>query len=199
MTTKIIGIIALKGGVSKTTTSIYLATHYAREGKTVELLDLDPQLSAYEWARTAEAYGEAMEYETVPVKIGDLNDYRSTADVLIIDTPPGNAKALEAVEDMADILVIPTQPSPADISRVWRTLAALTHKKKARVLLTRASLKTVLFRESESAFESQKVPVLDTKIKERQSIKRAYGQRPPKDLSGYESVGRELAEILGGK
>lgn len=194
--TEIIGIVALKGGVTKTTTSIFLATYYARQSKTVELLDLDPQLSAYEWAKTAEAEGQPLEFETVPVRVGDLPLYRTKADILIIDTPPGSAKALDAVANMADLLVIPTQPSGADVARVWRTYDALPNPEKARVLITRATLKTVLLKEAESAFEQENIPVLSTRIKERQGIKRSYGLRPPSYLQGYSDVGFELEEIL---
>jgi len=45
----IYAIVNTKGGVSKTTTAIHLATIFSRTGKTL-LIDGDPQASAASWA-----------------------------------------------------------------------------------------------------------------------------------------------------
>jgi len=45
----IVVVAALKGGVGKTTTSIYLSAVAARNRRPVVLIDSDPQASAADW------------------------------------------------------------------------------------------------------------------------------------------------------
>ena len=53
----IITAINAKGGVGKTTTTMFLATVFAHRGKTVTVTDLDRQGSALEWSERAEDGG----------------------------------------------------------------------------------------------------------------------------------------------
>lgn len=197
--TYFIGVASLKGGVTKTTTAVHLATFFARrlkkEGKRVELIDLDPQLSAYEWDRTALKYGQGMEYETIPARLSDVEDYQTEADIVIFDVPPLQPRLLEATAQKVDLLIIPTQPSGADISRVWKTIRALPEKTNIRILLTRVTLRSVLLREAEMVFGERGVKMFTAKIKERQQLKRNYGRNPAK-LEGYEKVGYEIEDLM---
>ncbi|MGV7297636.1 ParA family protein, partial [Mycobacterium kansasii] len=46
----ILSLVHTKGGVGKTTTSVFLACAAAAQGREVLLLDADPQGSASSWA-----------------------------------------------------------------------------------------------------------------------------------------------------
>ena len=46
---KVLSIVCQKGGSAKTTTAINLAVEGMRRGLQVALIDLDPQVSAYDW------------------------------------------------------------------------------------------------------------------------------------------------------
>ena len=52
----IITAINAKGGVGKTTTTMFLATVFAHRGKTVTVTDLDRQGSALEWSERCLLY-----------------------------------------------------------------------------------------------------------------------------------------------
>src|SRR4051812_42490337 len=53
----IVVVAALKGGVGKTTTSVYLSALGAGGRRTATLIDADPQASAAEWLRKAGGEG----------------------------------------------------------------------------------------------------------------------------------------------
>ena len=48
----IVAIIAQKGGTGKTTLAVSLAVAAERAGRTVAIVDLDPQASASNWGRS---------------------------------------------------------------------------------------------------------------------------------------------------
>ena len=59
----IISIVNLKGGVGKTTTTIYLATAYARMGNPTHVIDLDRQASAVDWAQSAAEDHDPLDFD----------------------------------------------------------------------------------------------------------------------------------------
>ncbi|ERS56474.1 hypothetical protein HMPREF1261_02472, partial [Corynebacterium sp. KPL1818] len=59
----IITAINAKGGVGKTTTTMFLATVFAHREKTVTVTDLDRQGSALEWSERAEDGGDPLPFE----------------------------------------------------------------------------------------------------------------------------------------
>ena len=60
-----IAISNYKGGVGKTTTAVNLATLFAKNGKRVLLIDLDPQASATDYFGL---YGEASPPDSTPYR-----------------------------------------------------------------------------------------------------------------------------------
>ena len=95
----ILVVAALKGGVGKTTTSVYLAAVAAASRRAVTLIDADAQASAAEWIEQSE--GEAL--DTVNVVEAPTGRLVTRAlqrigddEVGIVDSPPGNERMLES-------------------------------------------------------------------------------------------------------
>lgn len=64
--TTVITCLNPKGGVSKTVTSLFLATALAEHGD-VTVVDADPQASATEWAYNAQDGGEALHLSLIHI------------------------------------------------------------------------------------------------------------------------------------
>ena len=129
MSGKIVTIAQQKGGSGKTTVAAHLAVAWARRrGKTVAILDIDPQGSLGEWLearerrlgedatglgfRTASGWGSRREANAL------ARDY----DYVIIDTPPKAEQDARVAMDVCDLIVVPVQPTPVDL---WATRATL--------------------------------------------------------------------------
>ena len=131
-----------KGGTGKTTLAVMLA-HALREGfglfgKTVAVLDLDPQRTATAWLADLDG----------PVSLAEPGgDY----DVVLIDTPPDvKSLAFAGGVHQADVVVVVSSPSPAD---VWTTRVTadvvkqhLRPHARARILFNQVQPHTVLAR-----------------------------------------------------
>lgn len=193
----IISVINAKGGVGKTTTAIYLATALASEGWPVVVYDLDAQGSATNWHDRAE---EAESNLRFPVKV--TNGHRLHKDILregpntviVLDTPPGESKAIEAAIELSTFVVVPTQASAIEIERVWETLPSLTQVAHG-VLITSARLGTKHLSAAQEVLRENKIPMFETVIPIRNDIREHYGKNPG-DLHGYESVIQEIKKVI---
>lgn len=189
-------LVHTKGGVAKTTSAMFLAAAAARRGISTQVLDADPQGSATSWSQRAAAAATPVPFPVTPVEADDLRGLASLADELvIIDTPPGTAPAIDAAIDAADLVIIPTGPRSADIDRVWPTLDIAAHR-STTVLLTLVDLRKVEASEVPQALLDAEIPVLRTIVRSRTTIERAFGRAIPRYLGDYADVFDELAAEL---
>ena len=126
---KTILVLNAKGGVGKTTIATNLAGYYAHKKKRTCLIEMDPQHSVLEWARSR------------PISDGRLNCIDGTthplnipknADYVIIDAPAAaRGNPLVSLLRRADMIIIPVLPSPIDIKALKNYLGelrkAITH------------------------------------------------------------------------
>jgi chromosome partitioning protein len=123
----IIVVAALKGGVGKTTTSVYLSA-LAAESRDTTLVDADPQGSAADWLlNTEDPLLEGVELVEAPTErllsraLGKLEDDA----VAVVDTPPGHDRLLAKALDYADVVVLPTRVGGVEAPRVDAVLAMI--------------------------------------------------------------------------
>ena len=192
----ILSLVHTKGGVGKTTSSVFLACAAAAHGREVVLLDADPQGSASSWADRAAHRGTPLPFPVVPVGATDLAAAaaRGAAGLVVVDTPPGTAAVIDAAIDAADLVLIPSGAAPADIDRVWPTLDMTTHRPTA-ILLTGVDLRTALATGVPEHLVGEGAPVLRTVIRRRQAITEAFGTLPPR-LWDYADVYAELVAAV---
>lgn len=137
MSGKIIVVAQQKGGSGKTTLAVNLAVAYARQGQSVALLDTDPQGSLGRWFMARrERSGEAgMEFSTSSAwgVSYECEKLRSTADIVLIDTPPKVDADLRPALREADLVLIPVASSHVDL---WATEGVLDLARREGKLAT---------------------------------------------------------------
>ena len=146
MSTKIIGVIQVKGGAGRSTVSTNLAGELSKLGRTV-LIDCDmPQGTAASWYAVRQGKGKegnlvadtAINHRDLVAKVEQYQD----ADYIVLDGPPRIAELTKAILILADLCLIPVGASAAEIWATGDILELIKEanqvkKVKARMLWTR--------------------------------------------------------------
>lgn len=177
----------LKGGVGKTTTTIYLAAVAAEAGyEPVVVIDADRQASSAEWLDVRPIEGVTLE---VAHSERALLKAMSTHDGIgIVDLPPGDEKLVATAMGLADAVVIPTRVGGVEFSRVVRTVEMLPPRVKHGLVICSARLGTNDLEETVEWWRSQRVPVWGV-IPERVGIAAGPESRLSREaIDTYENV-----------
>jgi chromosome partitioning protein len=121
-----------KGGTTKTTTTLNLATIAAAAGLRVGILDSDEQETLTKWYERRKKHTgvPAVRLFTVPLvdirrAIRELEE-AEPMDLVIVDTPPGLEQRVRISELIrrADFVLVPTSQSTADLDSALEFMAA---------------------------------------------------------------------------
>ena len=190
-----ITIACSKGGSTKTTTAILLATAMAEAGLSVEVWDADPQGDATDWSDTAKENGEPLPF---PVVLANRRTVKRPVphgvDYVLIDTNPHTPDVVQAAIDAADFVIVPVIPSPRDMGRVWITLETVTHRPHL-ALLCRADRRETTPQETLDALDAHGAPRFQAEIPKSVNLVKDSTSRP-RSTYGYDAVLTELQEAL---
>src|SRR4051794_4278744 len=122
----VLAVVNRKGGTSKTTTAVFLSHALHEQGRSVLLVDADPQASALSWGETAAAIGgEGFPFPVIAVPTREL--HKQLPDVIgtrfeavVIDTPPLEERAgiVASSLRLATLAVVPVAPTPIEYQRL---------------------------------------------------------------------------------
>lgn len=124
MAAKIVTVAQQKGGAGKTTLAAHLAVAFTAAGKSVAVVDIDPQQSLSMWFRLRE---ERLGDAGAGLLVNQITGWRvkneverlaREHDVVLIDSPPHAETEARIAIRAAGLVVVPVQPSPMD---VWAT------------------------------------------------------------------------------
>jgi len=163
-----------KGGCGKTTITTNIASHYARQGKTVRVFDHDSQGSSLAWINRRPT-DLAM---ITGIDASKNSDHRLTrswqlrvppeTDVAIIDSPAGtDISELVALFQQNDSVLIPVLPSPIDIHATAHFIKALLTTGRVRnkmirvaVVANRVRKNTLMYHSLERFLFSLNIPFI---------------------------------------
>jgi len=192
-----ISLLAQKGGTGKTTLALSLAVAAVQAGRTVAVIDLDPQASAGNWAdRRALKEAPAVVSAHVPRLQSVIDTARQNGvDLLLIDTPGKSEQAALAAAKAADLVLIPCRPQIYDIETLAATkeIIELAGGRPAFVILNAVPPQGRRHEEAKAAIEEMGLAVCPAAFVQRA----AFGDAPNAGQSAaeFEPDGKAAQEI----
>jgi len=121
----IIAVAGRKGGVGKSTIVGNLAAEFAAMGRSVTVLDADPQHSMVAWAEQGDGMlSRSVEKVAVPSTLrARARKADEDTDIVLIDTPPGMPEVAYQAALAADLMLLPCGPSPLDLFALKEALS----------------------------------------------------------------------------
>lgn len=203
---RILTVAQQKGGAGKTTLAAHLAVAIAQTGKTVAVVDIDPQASLSSWwdMRTEMGIAEPTDAKGK----GGLSVHRITGwrtaneveklardhDVVVVDSPPHAETEAKIAVRIADLVLVPLQPSPMDF---WATQATLdlakSEKTDALLVLNRVPPRASLTEAMTAKIGEMGAKVAKSAIGNRTAL--AASLLEGKGVTEYQRRGTAAAEI----
>jgi chromosome partitioning protein len=177
----VITVAQQKGGSGKTMLAANLAACLA-PGKTIAVLDIDPQHSLARW------HALRGHHDPQPTMVtlsdvsgwrlaGELDRLRRDHDLVVVDTPPViDSDARRAIR-AADLVVVPLQPSAPDLWAAEGTLKmAAEEKRMVCVVLNRVAATGKQRQEMEDELHSRGITVLSSALGNRAAFSQAFAR-----------------------
>jgi len=151
----IILVAALKGGVGKTTTSVYLAALAAASKRPTTLIDADPQASAAEWLEaTTDEVLQTVEIVEAPTDrlLTKALERTGPDEVAVVDSPPGQEQRLVKALERASVAVVPTRVGGVEITTAETVINLVPRKVPAGLVVCSARTYTRDYQENVDAW-----------------------------------------------
>jgi len=115
----IVAVLGRKGGIGKSTIVGNLAAEFAAMGRTVAVLDADPQHSLKAWGALGKGVlagcVEPVKADSVDTLGAKARKAAKQADIVLIDTPPGAPEIGYEAALVSDLVLLPCGASPLDL------------------------------------------------------------------------------------
>jgi len=171
----VIAILNPKGGCGKTTLSTNLAKSLHERGKSVLVVDSDPQGSARDWHASTEDNPLPLVALDRPNNMKTLGSISKPYDYVVIDGAAKLEDMVAAAIKAADMILIPVQPSPYDlwaasdlVDFIKARQEVTDGKPPASFVITRAIQGTKLGKEIGLALEEYDLGLFKNQIVQRQ-------------------------------
>jgi len=188
-------LISQKGGSGKTTLSLNLVIAGSLRGKSVVVVDLDPQQSAARWARLRAGENPVIVSGHGP-NLAELVERAKSggADLVIIDTAPKSENAALAATKLADVAIIPCQPSSLDLDAISDSVNIIQlAKKPAFFVINNCRASSSLADEAADALSDYGLPIAPVRVDSRVAFIKSLAEG--KGVQEFEPASPAAAEI----
>ena len=200
MAGKVITVAQQKGGAGKTTIAANLAVGFLRAGKSVALLDTDPQGSLGRWFMTRHADGlDDMEFSTASAwGVGfECDKLRKHCDIVLLDTPPKVDADLRPALKISDLVIVPVASSQVDVWAVESVLDLVARERRtALVVLNRYKSGTRVGQDVAAAIGERDVRMAETTLGNRVVYAEALGNGRGVQECGKSNAADEVARLV---
>lgn len=157
---KVLAVISQKGGVGKTTLATSLAVAAEADGKSVAVLDLDPQATATFWHDTRGKDTPAV-VSIQPIRLAAVIKAAKEqgTDMVIIDGAAVQREIAYDAAAVADFVLVPTKPAVFDIKSMTDTISAIQQHNKPMAIVLNMIAPTGV--ENTDAFDAAEVLGVD--------------------------------------
>lgn len=201
MSGAVITVAQQKGGSGKTTLAVNLGVALARAGRSVALLDTDPQGSLGRWfmTRRARLGAPGMEFSTASAwgVSYECEKLRKQVDFVIVDTPPKVDADLRPALREADLVLVPVASSHVDL---WATEGVLDlcarERKRSLIVLNRRKVGTRLGQEVAEAASALAAGVAEAGLGNRVVFAESLGLGLGAVEMGASTAAREVDAVL---
>lgn len=170
----VLSVVALKGGVGKSTIATAIASELAARGRRVLLADTDEQATAQAWGVVATGKNKPRPTVTKMLngfhRDSQLPALAAKYDWTLVDTPPHAGPIMRAALMVADIALLPTIPGAADAWALGETITVVRDAQQVRknlraaIVLNRVARHTALGAGARAAIGECGLPILKTEL-----------------------------------
>ncbi len=169
----IISLVNQKGGVGKTTIAVNLTACLAMKGRSVVLLDADPQGSVLQWKSIEDNQLFEVKHFPAPMVRGDVKKLERRYSNVVIDGPPAIGDITRSILELSNLAIVPIGPSPLDIWSSKDTISLIEQSKgvnrflRGKLLICRKIARTRVGREAREAIETYGIEIFESEISQR--------------------------------
>lgn len=203
-----------KGGAGKSTLALVLGQTLSRLGASVTIIDADPNRPIVQW-RSGQSTDrlKVIGDTTESLIIQTIKDERARQQFVIVDLEGTASRLVSRAITRADMVLIPLQASGVDANQASRAVALIQEEEEAldgrtipfRIVMTRTSpiITTRIERKILRALEAADLPLMTTRLHERQAYKAVFVERlslhelDPSEVNGLAEAIRNASELTG--
>lgn len=193
-----------KGGAGKSTLTLVLAQALDSMGATVTIIDADPNRPLVRWrSGTSSSNVQVVSDVTESSIIKVIREYSAIRQFVLVDLEGTANRLVSRAITQADLVLIPLQASALDSNEAGRAVGLIQEEEEAlegrtipfRIIMTRTNpqITTKIEAGIYRALAQTGIPLMNTRLHERQAYKAIFVQRTTLNELGADVNGLEPA------